>query len=81
MRARNKGIQRILNPPVGGNVFAIGWTKEAGIVQLAGHVPSTGSWVLNYADAINDNGQIVGTASPTLADGTVTPQGFVLGPQ
>jgi hypothetical protein len=75
------GLQRILNPTVGGNVFAMGWTKAEGFVQLTTRVSSSGSWALNYADGINDTGQIVGTASKTLGDGTVTTTGFLLGPQ
>jgi uncharacterized membrane protein len=75
------GMQRILNPTIGGNVFAMGWTKQEGFVQLANRVSSAGSWALNYADGINDSGQIVGTASHTLGDGTVKTTGFLLGPQ
>jgi uncharacterized membrane protein len=81
VRVSRMGMPRILNPPVGANVFAMGWSKGEGIVQLASRVPSVGSWLLNYADGINDMGQIVGTASSTLGNGTVTTQGFILGPQ
>jgi uncharacterized membrane protein len=80
-RNTRMGLQRILNPTVGGNVFAMGWTKAEGFVQLTTRVSSSGSWALNYADGINDTGQIVGTASKTLGDGTVTTTGFLLGPQ
>jgi uncharacterized membrane protein len=81
VRVSRMGMPRILNPPVGANVFAMGWSKGEGIVQLATRVPSVGIWLLNYADGINDTGQIVGTASSTLGNGTVTTQGFILGPQ
>lgn len=75
------GMPRIPNPTIGGNVFAMGWTKQEGFVQLTTRVAASGSWALNYADGINDSGHIVGTASKTLGDGTVTTTGFLLTPQ
>jgi hypothetical protein len=58
----------------------MGWTKEEGFVQLASRVSSAGSCTLNYADGINDTGQIVGTAGKTLGEGTATTTGFLLDP-
>lgn len=80
-RQARTGLHRILNPTIGGNVFAMGWTKGEGFVQFATRVASAGSWALNYADGINDSGQVVGTASRILSDGTVTTRGFLLEPQ
>jgi uncharacterized membrane protein len=80
-RLRRTGTIARLDPPVGANVFAMAWTKSDGIVQLSSRVPPQATWTLNYANGINDKGQIVGTASSSLPDGTLTTEGFVLDPQ
>jgi uncharacterized membrane protein len=74
-------VSRLINPSEGGPESAMGWTKTDGIVPLSTLVPSAGAWILNFGDGINNSGQIVGTASMTAADGTVTTTGFVLDPQ
>ncbi len=81
IRLRRTGTMARIDPPVGTNVFAMAWTKFDGIVQLNSRVPSQATWLLNYANGINDKGQIVGTASMPLPGGTLTTEGFVLDPQ
>jgi hypothetical protein len=81
LRSRAVGLKRKLINPTVGSGTAMGWSKTEGIVPLAGRVEGAESWVLNYADNINDSGQIVGTASMTASNGTVTTTGFVLAPQ
>jgi uncharacterized membrane protein len=80
-RLRRTGKMTRIDPPVGTNIFAMAWTKFDGIVQLNSRVPSQATWMLNYANGINDKGQIVGTASMALPDGTLTTGGVVLDPQ
>jgi uncharacterized membrane protein len=80
-RLHRSGTMTRIDPPVGTNIFAMAWTKSDGIVQLNSRVTPQATWMLNYANGINDKGQIVGTASMPLPDGTLTTEGFVLDPQ
>ena len=45
---------------VGGNDHAFLWKSGAGMQDLNNLVASSAGWMLGYAQAINDNGQIAG---------------------
>jgi probable HAF family extracellular repeat protein len=61
-----------------GRLHAFVWSPSTGMLDLNSLIPANSGWVLEFAYAINDLGQIVGYGT---LNGQQTPEAFLLTPQ